>query len=86
MAYFFIFIRPQDVYSGVVELVNKRIAEDARAGVPEAEILLGKVDRKVIKQTVMTSVYGVTLVGMHELLSRFVSDMNTMFNPFIDDS
>ena len=52
------------MYSGVVALVNKRIEKDAEAGDPVAQILLGKVDRKVIKQTVMTSVYGVTFIGI----------------------
>jgi len=60
------------VYSGVVALVNKRIEKDAEAGDPVAQILLGKVDRKVIKQTVMTSVYGVTFIGI-ELFHPFYS-------------
>jgi DNA-directed RNA polymerase len=46
--------RPQDVYSGVVELVVRRLEDDAANGVEIAQRLLGKVDRKVIKQTVMT--------------------------------
>ena len=43
------------------------IAEVEKEKDPElveiAESLKGKVTRKVIKQTVMTSVYGVTFVG-----------------------
>jgi DNA-directed RNA polymerase len=31
-----------------------------------AESLKGKVNRKTIKQTVMTSVYGVTFIGARE--------------------
>lgn len=31
--------------------------------IPIAESLKGKIERKVIKQTVMTSVYGVTFIG-----------------------
>jgi DNA-directed RNA polymerase len=46
--------RPQDVYSGVVELVVRRLEDDAANGVEIARRLQGKVDRKVIKQTVMT--------------------------------
>jgi DNA-directed RNA polymerase len=46
--------RPQDVYSGVVELVVRRLEDDAANGVEIAQKLIGKVDRKVIKQTVMT--------------------------------
>lgn len=54
---------PQDVYSGVAALVAARVEEDARNGVAEGLRLRGLVDRKLVKQTVMTSVYGVTNVG-----------------------
>ncbi len=57
--------RPQDVYSEISRLVAKRVEADAAAGVPEAQTLLAstEIDRKLVKQTVMTSVYGVTFVG-----------------------
>jgi DNA-directed RNA polymerase len=57
--------RPQDVYSEISRLVAKRVEADAAAGVPEAQTLLKstEIDRKLVKQTVMTSVYGVTFVG-----------------------
>ncbi len=54
---------PQDVYGGVAKLVAARVAEDASKGVRFGHLLNGKVDRKIVKQTVMTSVYGVTFVG-----------------------
>jgi DNA-directed RNA polymerase len=54
---------PQDVYTAVAAVVARRVEADAAAGVPEARALLGHVDRKLVKQTVMTSVYGVTHVG-----------------------
>ena len=54
---------PQDVYGGVAKLVAARVAEDAAKGVRFGEMLNGKIDRKIVKQTVMTSVYGVTFVG-----------------------
>lgn len=54
---------PQDVYGGVAKLVSQRVADDAAKGVRLGELLVGKVDRKIVKQTVMTSVYGVTFVG-----------------------
>ena len=42
----------------------QRIAEaDAEKGLLEAQALLGNINRKLVKQTVMTSVYGVTNVG-----------------------
>ena len=54
---------PQDVYGGVAKLVAARVADDAAKGVRFGELLHGKIDRKIVKQTVMTSVYGVTFVG-----------------------
>ena len=47
--------------------VNCVVQADAQAGRSEAVKLLarnnGTVDRKLVKQTVMTSVYGVTFIG-----------------------
>lgn len=62
--------RPQDVYTGVAELVQKRVNAEAAAGNIHAQVLLGKVNRKVVKQTVMTSVYGVTLIGARKQLAN----------------
>ena len=55
--------RPQDIYSEVAEIVERRRREDAESGVAVARTLDGFVRRKVIKQTVMTTVYGVTAYG-----------------------
>ncbi|KAF2020103.1 DNA-directed RNA polymerase mitochondrial precursor [Aaosphaeria arxii CBS 175.79] len=55
--------RPQDIYSGVAELVNEMVTEDAKNGVPAGVILDGKITRKIVKRTVMTNVYGVTFMG-----------------------
>ncbi|KAM7183402.1 DNA/RNA polymerase [Rhypophila sp. PSN 637] len=55
--------RPADVYSAVAEVVQEIIAKDAEKGDPLAMLLKGKIVRKVVKQTVMTNVYGVTRVG-----------------------
>jgi DNA-directed RNA polymerase len=57
--------RPQDVYTEISRMVKERVEADAAAGVPEAQTLIAStaVDRKLVKQTVMTSVYGVTFVG-----------------------
>jgi DNA-directed RNA polymerase len=54
---------PQDVYSGVAALVSQKIEKDAENGDELAQLLVGKIARKVVKQTVMTSVYGVTFIG-----------------------
>ncbi|KAF6004355.1 hypothetical protein F1559_000697 [Cyanidiococcus yangmingshanensis] len=67
--------RPQDVYSGVAELVRERVAQEAREGVPIAKLLDGRICRKIVKQTVMTSVYGVTLVGAREQIQNRLREL-----------
>ncbi|XP_023809859.2 DNA-directed RNA polymerase, mitochondrial [Oryzias latipes] len=54
---------PQDVYSGVAQQVEELRARDARDGLKIAQVLEGFISRKVVKQTVMTVVYGVTRYG-----------------------
>ncbi|KAF9581360.1 DNA-directed RNA polymerase [Lunasporangiospora selenospora] len=54
---------PQDVYSGVAQAVERMLEKQAAEGVESAQTLVGKVTRKIVKQTVMTNVYGVTFVG-----------------------
>ncbi|KAI1192179.1 DNA-directed RNA polymerase [Nemania serpens] len=55
--------RPADVYSAVADLVKVGIAEDLATGSFLAKAVDGKITRKVVKQTVMTNVYGVTFIG-----------------------
>ncbi|CAK7211550.1 DNA-directed RNA polymerase [Sporothrix curviconia] len=55
--------RPADVYSAVADIVKESIAADAARGDPHGLALDGKIKRKVVKQTVMTNVYGVTFAG-----------------------
>lgn len=55
--------KPADVYSAVATLVKEAIAKDVEHNVPAALALDGKITRKVVKQTVMTNVYGVTFAG-----------------------
>ncbi|KAF7655790.1 hypothetical protein LDENG_00050760 [Lucifuga dentata] len=54
---------PQDVYSGVAQQVERFRARDAENGLKIAQVLEGFISRKVVKQTVMTVVYGVTRYG-----------------------
>ncbi|XP_068012301.1 DNA-directed RNA polymerase, mitochondrial [Melanerpes formicivorus] len=54
---------PQDVYSAVAQQVEEFRRKDARQGVRIAQVLQGFISRKVVKQTVMTVVYGVTRYG-----------------------
>jgi DNA-directed RNA polymerase len=71
--------RPSDVYSDVLEVVRARIEKDAENGVAIALLLKGKVDRKVIKQTVMTSVYGVTFIGARQQISNAIKDHKILY-------
>ncbi|CAG8626783.1 16410_t:CDS:1, partial [Acaulospora colombiana] len=54
---------PSDIYSGVAERVQQEVDKDAEKGNENAILLKGKINRKVVKQTVMTNVYGVTFIG-----------------------
>lgn len=62
--------RPADVYSAVADLVKADIEVDAKAGDACAKWLQGKITRKVVKQTVMTNVYGVTFVGATQQVKK----------------
>ncbi|GAM24151.1 hypothetical protein SAMD00019534_073260 [Acytostelium subglobosum LB1] len=66
--------KPQDVYSGVAVMVSKLVHDDALTGNKLALILDGKIERKIIKQTVMTSVYGVTYVGARQQIENALAD------------
>ncbi|XP_044253587.1 DNA-directed RNA polymerase, mitochondrial [Tribolium madens] len=67
---------PQDVYSAVVTLVEQQRMEDAANGVEVAKALQGFVKRKVIKQTIMTTVYGVTKFGARLQIARQLKDID----------
>lgn len=67
--------RPQDVYSGIADLVRQKIRAMADEGDEVAQLLRDKVSRKVVKQTVMTSVYGVTLIGARQQIQNRLAEM-----------
>ncbi|KAL9615026.1 MAG: hypothetical protein Q9167_000558 [Letrouitia subvulpina] len=67
--------RPADVYTGVADIVKAEIAKDAEHGLELAKILHEKVTRKVVKQTVMTNVYGVTFFGATRQIRRQLEDL-----------
>ena len=50
--------RPGDVYTSVSNIVARKVAEDARNGHELAQVLDGKIERKIVKQTVMTRFVG----------------------------
>lgn len=74
---------PGDVYSKVLEIVLQKIEQEvAPADQKYAELLKQHkiVNRKVIKQTVMTSVYGVTLVGARDQIKKQLKEKK-LFDP-----
>ncbi|CAH7674161.1 hypothetical protein PPACK8108_LOCUS9070 [Phakopsora pachyrhizi] len=70
--------RPGDVYSKVADEVNKLIEMDCSNGHDIAKALRGHVKRKVVKQTVMTTVYGVTFVGAREQIKKQLKELNVI--------
>lgn len=66
---------PQDVYSCVAAIVDRERAKDAQNGVEIAKHLDGFIRRKVIKQTVMTTVYGVTRFGARLQIAKQLKDL-----------
>lgn len=62
--------RPADVYSAVAQLVQEHVTRDLAAGNEFAKAVDGKITRKVVKQTVMTNVYGVTFVGAKKQVQK----------------
>ncbi|CAN1795031.1 DNA-directed RNA polymerase 2, chloroplastic/mitochondrial [Linum perenne] len=68
--------KPADVYSGIATRVLEIMRIDAErdpATNPNAiyaKVLIDQVDRKLVKQTVMTSVYGVTFIGARDQIKK----------------
>ncbi|XP_062193211.1 DNA-directed RNA polymerase 1B, mitochondrial-like [Phragmites australis] len=68
--------KPSDVYSEiaarVVEIMRRDAQKDPSTDIEatRARLIVDQVDRKLVKQTVMTSVYGVTYVGAREQIKR----------------
>jgi DNA-directed RNA polymerase len=65
---------PANLYAEVAYLVDKRRERDAANGHKLAQLLEGHVHRKVVKQTVMTVVYGVTWVGGRKQIEKQLKD------------
>uniref|UniRef100_A0A2S2PVK5 DNA-directed RNA polymerase n=2 Tax=Sipha flava TaxID=143950 RepID=A0A2S2PVK5_9HEMI len=68
---------PQDVYSCVAAMVERERSKDAENDVAIAKYLDGFVRRKVIKQTVMTTVYGVTRFGARLQIAKQLKDIDS---------
>ncbi|XP_015791535.1 DNA-directed RNA polymerase, mitochondrial [Tetranychus urticae] len=69
-------VKPNDVYSDVAELVEQERISDAAQGNVIAQALQGKIKRKVIKQTVMTFVYGVTAFGAKHQIHKQLKEID----------
>jgi DNA-directed RNA polymerase len=72
--------RPIDVYSKVNAIVLDKVAKDAANGNSVAKELSGKITRKVVKQPVMTSVYGVTKFGIIKQLNEHLKGIKDIGN------
>ncbi|EAR93244.2 DNA-directed RNA polymerase (macronuclear) [Tetrahymena thermophila SB210] len=70
--------KPGDLYSHVARMVEQRVGKDANDDLAKynaiAKKLSGNIKRKVVKQTVMTSVYGVTFVGARKQIYKQLRD------------
>ncbi|KAK9277423.1 hypothetical protein L1049_006966 [Liquidambar formosana] len=68
--------KPADVYSGIAARVLDIMRRDAEKdptiepNALRARLLINQVDRKLVKQTVMTSVYGVTYIGARDQIKK----------------
>jgi DNA-directed RNA polymerase len=62
--------RPADVYTAVATAVTELVKRDAEKGNELAKVREGKITRKLVKQTVMTNVYGVTFVGARQQIAN----------------
>ncbi|XP_047394053.1 DNA-directed RNA polymerase, mitochondrial [Sciurus carolinensis] len=77
---------PQDVYSGVAAQVEVFRRQDAARGVRVAQVLEGFISRKVVKQTVMTVVYGVTRYGGRLQIEKRLRELSDFPQEFVWDA
>ncbi|KAG5851369.1 hypothetical protein ANANG_G00092560 [Anguilla anguilla] len=77
---------PQDVYSGVAQQVEEFRARDAQRGLKIAQVLRGHIKRKVVKQTVMTVVYGVTRYGGRLQIEKRLRDIDDFPQDYVWDA
>ncbi|XP_040273449.1 DNA-directed RNA polymerase, mitochondrial [Bufo bufo] len=74
---------PQDVYSGVAQQVEEFRKIDANKGIKIAQVLEGFIGRKVVKQTVMTVVYGVTRYGGRLQIEKRLRDSDSFPQEYV---
>lgn len=76
--------RPADIYTAVANAVIDEVNRDSAAGNPVAQLLQGKITRKVVKQPVMTNVYGVTFYGAKAQVKKQLVELFPDLNRFSD--
>ncbi|CAO2641574.1 DNA-directed RNA polymerase, mitochondrial [Lemmus lemmus] len=74
---------PQDVYREVATQVEEFRQQDAKEGLRVAQVLKGFITRKVVKQTVMTVVYGVTRYGGRLQIEKRLRELSDFPQEFV---
>ncbi|XP_038169747.1 DNA-directed RNA polymerase, mitochondrial isoform X3 [Arvicola amphibius] len=74
---------PQDVYREVATQVEDFRQQDAKEGLQVAQVLEGFITRKVVKQTVMTVVYGVTRYGGRLQIEKRLRELSDFPQEFV---
>lgn len=69
--------RPNDVYSTVLDIVEEARKKDEKTS-ETARILKGRIQRKVVKQTIMTTVYNVTFYGARRQIKGQLQDIEEL--------
>ncbi|VEU20933.1 DEKNAAC101802 [Brettanomyces naardenensis] len=68
--------KPSDIYTRVSRIVQAAVDKDVANKVPEALATHDIIKRKLVKQTVMTSVYGVTYVGARAQITKRLKEID----------
>lgn len=68
--------RPSDIYTIVSRIVLDNVKKDCTEGNTTALACVDIISRKIVKQTVMTSVYGVTYVGARGQIRRRLKEID----------
>ncbi len=73
---------PNDVYSHVAQYVRELVEEDFKNGDENTKRIAGlmrnNITRKLVKQTVMTNVYGVTYIGAKQQIFKQMKDNSAL--------
>lgn len=69
--------KPNDVYMHVANIVKANLQKKVETNPDDefAKFFIEKLNRKIVKQTVMTHVYGVTLIGATLQIDKQIHDM-----------